>query len=238
VDGASAGGRSLLDLALVRLTLCYVAIAGVAGSALAFLPGLEAALDRERARHVMATSGPLAAPSGLPHASTVELLLSDLWIAAIGSSILALALAIPLAWTYQWTSRKKTYDQGFAQSLVVLPVAITAVVLLVKGSLALAFSLAGIVAAVRFRSQLSGTKDAVFLFVAIAIGLAAGTQLMLVALVASAIANYTLVILVSRDFGRRPRRLDGWVLRPHETKAASSVSEGQSGPSPGPPAGA
>jgi len=48
------------------------------------------------------------------------------------------------------------------------------VVLIVRDSVALAFSLAGIVAAVRFRNTLRDTKDAVYIFLAIAVGLAAG----------------------------------------------------------------
>lgn len=45
---------------------------------------------------------------------------------------------------------------------------------MVKNSVALAFSLAGAVAGVRFRSSLSDTADALYIFVAIGVGLAAG----------------------------------------------------------------
>ena len=52
----------------------------------------------------------------------------------------------------------------FAHTLLVMPVAITLVVFLVKGSLALAFSLAGIVAAVSFQTTLNDTMDIAYLF--------------------------------------------------------------------------
>jgi len=101
------------------------------------------------------------------------------------SMLIAFGLAVPLAWLYSWTRQGKKYDPSFAQTLVIVPLAICLVVFLVKNSLALSFSLAGIVAAVRFRSSLSAPIDAIYLFVAIGVGLAAGVQLLPVATLGS-----------------------------------------------------
>jgi len=78
----------------------------------------------------------------------------------------------------------------------------------VKFSLALAFSLAGIVAAVRFRNTLEDSKDAVYIFVATAVGLASGVELS-VALTLSFTFNLITVLLFKSDFGRTPARLEG-----------------------------
>src|SRR2546429_9102907 len=51
---------------------------------------------------------------------------------------------------------------------------VAATVILVENRLALAFTLAAIVAAVRFRNTLKDTKDAVYIFLALAVGVAAG----------------------------------------------------------------
>jgi hypothetical protein len=59
------------------------------------------------------------------------------------------------------------------QLLIILPLVVAGIVVLVKDSLALAFSLAGIVAAVRFRNTLDDSKDAVYVFLATGVGLAA-----------------------------------------------------------------
>ena len=91
--------------------------------------------------------------------------------------IAAFALAVPVAWTYMWTRRMKGYRQSVVHSLILLPVVVAGVVVLVKSSIALAFSLAGIVAAVRFRNTLDDSKDAVFIFFATVLGLAAGVQI-------------------------------------------------------------
>ncbi len=93
----------------------------------------------------------------------------------------SLVFALPVAWTYTATKGHEGYDTSVVQMIVVLPIAVAGVVLIVRGSVALAFALAGIVAAVRFRTTLKDVKDAVFAFVAIGIGLAAGVQSWIIA---------------------------------------------------------
>lgn len=75
----------------------------------------------------------------------------------------AILLSLPVAWVYILTRAKRGYQQSVVQSLIILPLVVSGVVLLVKHSLALAFSLAGIVAAVRFRNTLDDSKDAVYI---------------------------------------------------------------------------
>jgi len=88
------------------------------------------------------------------------------------------------------------------QVLIVLPLIVAGIVLIVRNSLALAFSLGGVVAAVRFRTNLSNARDVVFVFLAIAVGFAAGVQVVLVALLLSIIFNFVLVLIWRVDFGR------------------------------------
>ena len=85
---------------------------------------------------------------------------------------------------------------------------------LVKGSVALAFSLAGIVAAVRFRASLNQPTDAVYMLMAIGIGLAAGTQLTSVAYLASLIFVTIILAVWKSNFGAKPAVLSGWTIRP------------------------
>ena len=89
----------------------------------------------------------------------------------------AVLLSIPVAWVYLLTRAKRGYQQSVVQLLIILPTVVAGIVLLVKYSVALAFSLAGIVAAVRFRNTLDDSKDAVYVFLATAIGLASAVNL-------------------------------------------------------------
>jgi hypothetical protein len=131
----------------------------------------------------------------------------------------ALVLSLPIAWVYLWTRTAKKYRIVFAQTLIVLPIAIALVVFLVKGSLALAFSLAGIVAAIRWRTSLSETTDAAFMFIIIGIGLAAGVQLLVVAFIASLAFNAVALTVWHTRFAIRPVVVDGWYVRRDPARA-------------------
>jgi hypothetical protein len=121
--------------------------------------------------------------------------------AAAAASFGALLIMIPVAWTYILIRRHADYDQSLVHTLLILPVAVAGIVIIVQNSLALAFSLAGIVAAVRFRTTLEDTKDAVYVFLAIGVGLAAGVHALGIAAVLSAAFNTINLMLWKLNFG-------------------------------------
>lgn len=113
----------------------------------------------------------------------------------------ALALAVPVAWVYMLTKQRQRYDPSVVQTVILLPIAVAGIVAVVRNSLALAFSLAGLAAAVRFRNTLKDTKDAVYIFLAIAVGLAAGVQALALGFVVSVIFNGAVVALWTLNVG-------------------------------------
>lgn len=115
--------------------------------------------------------------------------------------------ALPVAWIYTLTRRKKGYQQSIVQTYVILPVIVAGIVVLVKYSVALAFALGGIVAAVRFRTTLEDSKDATGIFVVTALGMAAAVDPS-VAWVISLAFNALMLGLWYTDFGR-PSALEG-----------------------------
>jgi hypothetical protein len=135
---------------------------------------------------------------------------STLAVTTSASMIGAVLLALPVAWIYTMTRKKRGYDQSVVQTLILLPALVAGVVVLVKYSLALAFSLAGIVAAVRFRTTLDDSKDAVYIFLATAIGLASGVQLPMAAML-SVTFNVIVLFLWYTEFGKVPPAMEGIV---------------------------
>ncbi len=126
------------------------------------------------------------------------------WAGALlaGVSMLgALAIMIPVVWIYLVTRRHRGYHESVVHTLLILPVAVTGIVMIVKESVPLAFSLAGIVAAVRFRTTLEDTKDAVYVFLAIGVGLASGVQALGIALMISLVFNAVVFVLWRTQFG-------------------------------------
>lgn len=103
------------------------------------------------------------------------------WVDALVQMTGALLLVLPIAFTYIRTRTRLKYDRSLIQTVVMLPIVVTAILVVVQDSLALAFSLAGIVAAVRFRNNLKESGDAVYIFGSIGIGFASGIHALAVA---------------------------------------------------------
>lgn len=88
----------------------------------------------------------------------------------------------PSSWVYRATRQKKGFDQQVVQTFIILAVAVAGVIIIARNSVALAFSLAGVVGAVRFRNTLPETRDSLYVFLAIGVGLAAGVDALTAAL--------------------------------------------------------
>ncbi|MBT8084507.1 MAG: phospholipid carrier-dependent glycosyltransferase [Woeseia sp.] len=119
-------------------------------------------------------------------------------LASIGAAVLIL----PVSWVYFITSRTKEVDSSFVQTIVIMPIVVTGISMIVLNSLALAFSLAGIVAAVRFRFSLDQPSHAMYIFVAISIGLGAGIGALGVAMVISMAFVYAMLIIWKLQYGK------------------------------------
>ena len=112
-----------------------------------------------------------------------------LFIALIGTLI----FVTPLTWVYSATRPKSKQHQAMVETMYLLPIVVASVIILVQHSVALAFSLLGIVGAVRFRNNLKTPPDAAFIFATLAIGIAAGVSEIGVAGVASMVFSLTVV---------------------------------------------
>jgi hypothetical protein len=108
----------------------------------------------------------------LGYARQLVMVLAGVWL-----------LMLPVSWVHKGIHRMSSYDHSLDETTLILPGVVAAIVLVVQHSLALAFSLAGIVAGVQFRRALQDTFDALFILVAIGTGIAAGVQALEIAAV-------------------------------------------------------
>ena len=92
-------------------------------------------------------------------------------------------IMLPVSWVHKGIHRVSAFDHSLDETTLILPGVVAAIVLVVQHSLALAFSLAGIVAGVQFRRALKDTFDALFILVAIGSGIAAGVAALEIAAV-------------------------------------------------------
>ena len=184
--------RQIRRFPFVQLFAYYLLLTGVVALLMGTLPALRRAFISPI---VLPALSNMPTPVERVLAGSVERGLTTLLV-----TLGALALVLPVAWVYTFTKRLR-YDPSLVQSVIILPIVVTGILLIVKNSLALAFSLAGIVAAVRFRNTLKDPKDAVYIFLALGIGIAAGVQALDVGLVMSLVFNVMVLLLWKFNVG-------------------------------------
>jgi len=183
---------------LAQLTAYYVILAVVVFIIDALTPDLAAYLYSWEARGLGATPATLTAP---PVDTQVVALRAESAVALLVSIIGSVFLMLPIAWLYLGTRRRVYLDQSMIEALLILPIAVSGVVVIVQDSLPLAFSLAGIFAGIQFRSKLRFYADAHFFFIAIGVGLAAGIGALHIAAVMSFCFNYIAYVVWRAGFG-------------------------------------
>ena len=184
----------------LKLTIYYGAMAVLIAAALALFPSLS---------EYMPVGGAKSLIGDVSKDPFTAIETNAVQISTLGGSLVWMSIAItgavltilPVSWTYMSIRKRSDYDQSLVETIIILPIAVTSLVLLVHDSLALAFSLGGIVAVVRFRNTLKSTGDALYILVAIGIGLSAGVGAMEVAIVMSLAFNYCFLILWITDYG-------------------------------------
>lgn len=110
-----------------------------------------------------------------------------------------------VGWFYAWSHGVLSYSQNFVQSLVMLSMVIAVIMSVVGDSLARAFGLAAALAIVRFRTPVKDSRDTVFLFLSVAIGMAAGAGQVMLAAMATVIIGLCSMYLNWTGFGTRAR---------------------------------
>lgn len=198
---------------LIRLTAYYLLVAVVIAVLLRVLPALADYLPVGRVQSLIANPafeghtghGGHTAPGVLPGGARVGHIESFwgsiIWLVSAMAG--ALLTSVPVSWTYMEVRNRQEYDQSLIGTIVILPIVITGIVVIVQNSLALSFSLAGIVGAVRFRNSLKSTGDLLFTLLAIAIGISAGIGAVELAAVTSIMFNLCFVTLWATEYGER-----------------------------------
>jgi len=220
--GASLGVMNMRAFRLFKKLTLYYALMGVFLFLLLYLfPNAKSLLPIGGAESLlMAQSDDPFAAIEVGGENVSSLSGSLIWM--ISATGLALALSIPTAWTYIASRRRNEYDNSIVRTIVILPILLTCIVLMVHNSLALAFSLAGIVGAVRFRNTLKSPGDALYVLMAIGIGLAAGIGAAEIAIVMSIIVNYCYVGLWISEFGVE-KGSQRYLRHPHDKPATDET---------------
>ena len=187
-----------------RLIAYYIVLAMIVAGMLALFPASGELLFGSLALNI--PNAPVVLQDGLNNISDSPLFQQDsvarLALSTTIALMATLALMLPVTWVYISARNVRGHSQAIVQTLIILPIVVAGVVFVVRDSLALAFSLAGVVAAVRFRTTLQDTRDVVFIFLSIAVGFSAGVHMLGVGGLVTLVFNFVLLWTWRSDFGR------------------------------------
>lgn len=117
------------------------------------------------------------------------------------SLLLAFVLGQVLAWVYYFTHTGLSYSKNFVQSLVLITVVVAVIMSVIGNNIITAFGLMGALAIIRFRNVVKDTRDIVFIFCALVVGMAAGSQRYAIAIVSTTLLSLITIYLYMTDFG-------------------------------------
>jgi hypothetical protein len=121
-------------------------------------------------------------------------------VMALGLSLIC-TLAVCLL--YRFTHKSAGYSQNYVQTLVLMSLVTTLIMIVIGSNIARAFSLVGALSIIRFRNAMKETRDVGYIFFVMAIAMACGTRFYLVALLATGIIATVVLAMHIFDFGSR-----------------------------------
>ncbi|HNF98569.1 MAG TPA: DUF4956 domain-containing protein [Pseudomonadota bacterium] len=133
------------------------------------------------------------------------------WDITLAALLLAFALSMTISWVYVATYSGLSYMRSFANTLAIAGVVSALVMLAIGDDVARGIGLVGALTVIRFRSTLKDTRDLMFAFVALSVGVACGVLAFAVAMLGTAVFCAAMAYLSFSAFGTR--RMWNAVLR-------------------------
>ena len=243
--------RRILAKKLIKVTAYYAGLAIAVALAVTFIPGFASQLPLGGVGEIsdFGSSSMYDLEEALLSADDEEiedivtentrarLARGPAWLHEALSLIYAMSatllLMLPVSWVYKAIHTDSVYDHSIDTTTLVLPAVVAGIVTVVQHSLALAFSLAGIVAGVRFRRALSDTFDTLFILSSIGVGIAAGVKSLEIAVVLTVFFNYASICVCAFGDGLESQHVVQRKLDRKERKAARAreqEAKAESGP--------
>ena len=118
------------------------------------------------------------------------------------SMFLAFVIGVVISQIYKRTQRGMNHELTYMTTLVLLPPIVTLVMLFIRGDLIISLGLIGSLAIIRFRTAIKDSRDMVFLFWSIVVGLGAGTFNWSAVIIGSILLVGVIFILFVLKYGR------------------------------------
>ena len=227
----------------VKITVYYAILAAAVALAVAFVPGFAQQLPLGGVGEIASygSYGAYDLEEALLSADDEELeeivtettrarlARGPVWLQGATALFYAMAgtllLMLPVSWVYRAIHTDSVYDHSIDTTTLVLPAVVAGIVTVVQHSLALAFSLAGIVAGVRFRRALSDTFDTLFILASIGVGIAAGVKSIEIAVILTVFFNYASIAVCAFGDGLESQHVVQQEIRRRNEKAQKALEK-------------
>jgi len=128
----------------------------------------------------------------IPRAVTLNLVIS---------LTVALFLSLFIALIYRRTHRSMSFEPTFLSTIVLIAPIVALVMFFIRGDLVLSLGLIGSLSIIRFRTPIKDTRDMIYLFWVIVIGLGCGTENWLMTILATVFMAIVASVLFLLEFG-------------------------------------
>ena len=122
---------------------------------------------------------------------------------AVYNLLAAFICAIIVYAIYFFTSKDTKPTAAFAKTILIITLSVTLLVMLIGSNLALSLGMVGALSIIRFRAAVKDSRDAAFIFYAIAVGMATALGVYIFALVGTMFIGATVIIFSFFDIGSR-----------------------------------
>ncbi len=127
--------------------------------------------------------------------------------------LLSLVIGLVLFWLYRKTYSGVVYSRSFAVSLAGMTVMTCTIIVTIQSNVVLSLGMVGALSIVRYRTAVKEPMDLMFLFMAVATGIATGAGMFYIAVLAIVVMSLLLFILRTR----KHRRDEMYILLIHYT---------------------
>ena len=118
----------------------------------------------------------------------------------------ALLCGFLISIVYRWVFSGPSYSVKFVQAMVILSMITALVIMVIGNNLARAFGLVGAMSIIRFRTAVKDTQDIIFIFFALAAGMASGVGLRFIAFSGTLFIGAVLILLSKLQYANPKKR--------------------------------
>ena len=135
--------------------------------------------------------------------------------AVLVNVLLAFVLGLIISVIYRVTYKGYAYSATFVNTLIIISMVTSIVIMVIGSNLARAFGLVGAMSIIRFRSAVKDTRDIAFVFFALAAGMAGGSGNHMIGIIGCLIGSIIILVLYFTNYGqifRQELLLKFWMI--------------------------